>query len=151
MAISIARPFTSLRATLEIKHPEETAGRFGPQIQVDLEVIDDGEDGDHNGETFRDWFGLDANGNVKVGTRTWQLINAALGGNFGENCEAEDLNGRRFCAQVGTNEKGTHSKVLFDTIGPAPVKQKPRERAEVETNDLPYGTPNPPNFHDPVG
>jgi hypothetical protein len=121
MTIGIAKPFESLRAILAIEDAEEDSGQFGPQIKLTLEVTADGQDGEHNGIVFTDWLSLDEHsGNVKPRSKAWQVIEAILG-EVPANLEAEDLLGGRFAAQVGLNKKKTHSKVVHDTIGPAPT------------------------------
>jgi hypothetical protein len=144
MTIGIAKPFESLRAVLKIQDAEEDSGQFGPQIKLTLEVVSDGQDGEHNGIVFTDWLSLDEHsGNVKPRSKAWQVIEAVLG-EVPANLEAEDLLGGRFAAQVGLNKKKTHSKVVRDTISPAPRKKatKPEKDDEVvaseEFDDLPF-------------
>ena len=143
MTIGIAKPFESLRAILAIEDAEEDSGQFGPQIKVALKVVSDGMDGEHDGVVFTDWLSLDEKtGNVKPRSKAWQVIEAILG-EVPANLEAEDLLGGRFAAQVGLNKKKTHSKVVHDTISPAPRKREARkpgpEVDEDDFDDIPFG------------
>jgi len=144
MTIGIAKPFESLRAVLKIQDAEVDSGQFGPQIKLTLEVVSDGQDGQHIGIVFTDWLSLDEHsGNIKPRSKAWQVVEAVLG-DVPRNLEAEDLIGGSFAAQVGLNGKKTHSKVKHDTISPAPRKkadkQEPEKGIAVDESefDLPF-------------
>jgi hypothetical protein len=121
--VEIASPFVSMRAVLEITDAKFDEGDFGPQIRADLEVVGDGVDGENNGITFSDWFGFGKQQTEKPRimprTKAHQLLTATLG-DVGGRFNINDLVGQRFAAQVGLNKAKTHSKVVHDTIGPAP-------------------------------
>jgi hypothetical protein len=144
MTIEIAKPFESLRAVLVIEDAEEDSGQFGPQIKLTLKVDSDGQDSAHDGAVFTDWLSLDENtGNVKPRSKAWQVIEAVLG-EVPAGLETEDLVGGTFAAQVGLNKKKTHSKVVHDTISPAPRMKaaKPEPDPEVDESDfdgIPFG------------
>jgi hypothetical protein len=144
VTIGIAKPFESLRAVLEIEDAGEDSGQFGPQIKLTLRVDSDGQDGTHDGAVFTDWLSLDEHsGDVKPRSKAWQVIEAVLG-DVPVGLEVEDLVGGKFAAQVGLNKKKTHSKVVHDTISPAPRKKaaKPELDPEVdesEFDDIPFG------------
>jgi hypothetical protein len=145
VTIGIAKPFESLRAVLEIQDAEEDSGQFGPQIKVSLRVVSDGMGGKFDGAIFTDWLSLDEHsGNIKSRSKAWQVVEAVLG-DVPRGLEAEDLIGGKFSAQVGLNKKKTHSKVVHDTISPAPRNRADKERSEKdvavdesEFDDLPF-------------
>jgi hypothetical protein len=122
--VEIASPFVSMRAVLEVTDAKFDEGDFGPQIRADLEVVDDGAGGEHNGVTFSDWFGFGRQQTDKPRimprSKADQLVRATLG-EVGGRFKIKDLAGQRFAAQVGLNKAKSHSKVIHDTIGPAPV------------------------------
>jgi hypothetical protein len=130
MTIGIAKPFESLRAVLEIEDAEEDSGQFGPQIKLTLKVDSDGQDGTHDGAVFTDWLSLDEHsGDVKPRSKAWQVIEAVLG-EVPIGLEVDDLVSGKFAAQVGLNKKKTHSKVVHDTISPAPRKNTEKQEPE---------------------
>jgi hypothetical protein len=122
--VEIASPFTSMRAVLEVEDAKFDEGDFGPQIRADMSVVDDGQGGEHNGITFSDWFGFGKQQTDKPRimprSKAHQLLAATLG-DVGGRFSISDLVGQRFAAQVGLNKARSHSKVVHDTIGPAPV------------------------------
>jgi hypothetical protein len=68
-------------------------------------------------------------------SKAHQLLTATLG-DVGGRFNLKDLAGQRFAAQVGLNKARSHSKVVHDTIGPAPVaRAKDDDGADVD--DLP--------------
>src|SRR5829696_98116 len=143
MTIGIAKPFESLRAVLEIEDAEEDSGQFGPQIKLTLKVDSDGQDGTHDGAVFSDWLSLDEHsGNIKPRSKAWQVVEAVLD-EVPTGLEVDDLVGGKFAAQVGLNKKKTHSKVVHDTISPAPRKKEARkldpEVDEDDFDDIPFG------------
>jgi hypothetical protein len=124
--VEIASPFTSMRAVLEVEDAKFDEGDFGPQIRADVRVVDDGKDGENNGITFSDWFGFGKQQTDKPRimprSKAHQLLTATLG-DVGGRFSITDLVGQRFAAQVGLNKARSHSKVVHDTIGPAPAQR----------------------------
>jgi hypothetical protein len=124
MQVEIASPFTSMRAVLEVEDAKFDEGDFGPQIWADMSVVDDGQGGENNGITFSDWFGFGRQQTDKPRimprSKAHQLLMATLG-EVGGRFNIQDLVGQRFAAQVGLNKARSHSKVVDDTIGRAPV------------------------------
>jgi hypothetical protein len=141
--VEIASPFTSMRAVLEIEDAKFDEGDFGPQIRADMSVVDDGQDGENNGITFSDWFGFGKQqsdkSRIMPRSKAHQLLTATLG-EVGGRFNIQDLVGKRFAAQVGLNKAKSHSKVVHDTIGPAPA-QRVKYGAEsddgADVDDLP--------------
>jgi hypothetical protein len=140
MQVDIASPFTSMRAVLEIEDVKFDEGDFGPQIRADLTVVDDGQDGENNGITFSDWFGFGKHQTEKPRimprSKAHQLLTATLG-DVGGRFDLKELVGQRFAAQVGLNKARSHSKVVHDTIGPAPAVRVKDEDDGAEVDDLP--------------
>jgi hypothetical protein len=139
MQVEIASPFTGMRVILEVEDAKFDVGDYGPQIWADMSVVDDGQDGEHNGITFSDWFGFGKQQTDKPRimprSKAHQLLMATLG-DVGGRFNIQELVGKRFAAQVGLNKAKSHSKVVHDTIGPAPVgRAKEGDGPEVE--DLP--------------
>src|SRR5215218_4400969 len=124
MQVEIASPFTSMRAVLKVEDAKFDEGRLRPQIRADLSVVDDGQDGENNGITFSDWFGFGKQQTDKPRimprSKAHQLLAATLG-DVGGRFNIQELAGQRFAAQVGLNKARSHSKVVHDTIGPAPA------------------------------
>ena len=137
--VEIASPFVSMRAVLEVTDAKFDEGDFGPQIRADLQVVDDGVGGEHNGITFSDWFGFGKQQTEKPRimprSKGDQLVKATLGEVHGR-FTIKDLIGQRFAAQVGLNKAKSHSKVVHDTIGPAPVVRA-NDNTEDDDVDLP--------------
>ena len=140
MQVEIASPFTSMRAVLEVEDAKFDEGDFGPQIRANLTVVDDGQDGEHNGITFSDWFGFGKQQTDKPRimprSKAHQLLMATLG-EVGGRFNINDLVGQRFAAQVGLNKARSHSKVVHDTIGPAPVVRANDSTEDDDDVDLP--------------
>jgi hypothetical protein len=124
MQVEIASPFTSMRAVLEVEDAKFDEGDYGPQIRADMSVVDDGQGGENNGITFSDWFGFGKQQTdrprIMPRSKAHQLLTATLG-EVGGRFNIQDLVGQRFAAQVGLNKARSHSKVVHDTIGRAPV------------------------------
>jgi hypothetical protein len=137
--VEIASPFTSMRAVLEIEDAKFDEGDFGPQIRADVRVVDDGQGGENNGITFSDWFGFGKQQTDKPRimprSKAHQLLMATLG-EVGGRFNIEDLVGQRFAAQVGLNKARSHSKVVHDTIGPAPVVRAKDDDGAADVDDL---------------
>jgi hypothetical protein len=143
MQVDIASPFTSMRAVLEIEDAKFDEGDFGPQIRADLTVVDDGQDGENNGITLSDWFGFGKQQTDKPRimprSKAHQLLAATLG-DVGGRFDLRELVGQRFAAQVGLNKAKSYSKVVHDTIGPAPAvraKEDSQDDGGDNVDDLP--------------
>jgi hypothetical protein len=138
-SIEIASPFTSMRAVLEVEDAKFDEGDFGPQIRADMTVVDDGADGENIGITFSDWFGFGKQQTDKPRimprSKAHQLLTATLG-EVGGRFNIKDLVGQRFAAQVGLNKARSHSKVVHDTIGPAPVVRAKDDDGDADVDDL---------------
>src|SRR5215216_4801550 len=136
--VDIATPFTSMRAVLDVEDSKFDQGDYGPQIRADLSVVDDGQDGENNGITFSDWFGFGKQQTDKPRimprSKAHQLLAATLG-DVGGRFNIQELAGQRFAAQVGLNKARSHSKVVHDTIGPAPVVRASQDDS-VEADDI---------------
>jgi hypothetical protein len=122
--VDFAAPFQSMQAVLEITHAELEHGDYGPQIRVDLEVVKDGKDGEDDGARFMDWFGFGKQQNpekprISPRSKAGQLIRVTVGEPKG-SLKVSKLVGHHFRAQVGLNKAGTYSKVVSDTLMPAP-------------------------------
>jgi hypothetical protein len=101
-----------------------------------------------NGETFSEWFSFLATGEIGPKTKTGQMLTAALGDSAkAETLEelAEKLVGKMFAAQIGTSKDGQYSRVVHDTIAPAParlVEQGGNKNDEAEDDpewdDIPF-------------
>lgn len=144
-------PITAMRAVLKIEEAEvvdskfaDQKGRDQKQFATELKVLAGAKERD--GETFSEWFSFLATGEIGPKTKTGQVLSAALGDNAqAETLEelAEKLVGKTFSAQVGTSKDGQYSRVVHDTIAPAPVrgveengKDEPDE--DPEWNDIPF-------------
>ena len=122
--VDFASPFTSMQAVLEVQSVELEHGDFGPQLRVYLKVIDDGKAGNENGITFMDWFGLGGQQDpekprISPRSKAGQLVRVTIGEPKG-SLKLSKIAGHRFRAQVGLNKAGTYSKVVSDTLMPAP-------------------------------
>jgi hypothetical protein len=149
--VDFASPFTSIQAILEIVDAVLEHGDYGPQIRVDLEVIEDGKDGDDNGARFMDWFGFGKQQNpdkprISPRSKAGQLIRVTVGEPKG-SLKISKLVGHRFRAQVGLNKAATYSKVVSDTLMPAPKadadEDEDLEGIDVEGIDM-GSDPEPP-------
>ena len=121
-------PITAMRAVLKVEAAEvvdskftDQKGREQKQFATELKVLSGG--GERNGEIFSEWFSFLASGEIGPKTKTGQILTAALG----ENSRADTLDelanklvGKTFAAQIGTSKDGEYSRVVHDTIGPAP-------------------------------
>jgi hypothetical protein len=153
--VDFASPFQSLQAVLEIVDAELEHGDYGPQIRVDLEVVSDGKDGSENGTRFMDWFGFGKQQNpdkprISPRSKAGQLVRVTVGEPMG-SLKLSKLVGHRFRAQVGLNKAGTYSKVVSDTLMPAPKdaadEDEDLEGIDVEDLDM-SRDPEPPDFSD---
>jgi len=152
--VDFAAPFQSMQAVLEIVDAElELDGEYGPQIRVDLEVVNDGKDGSDNGSRFMDWFGFGKQQNpdkprISPRAKAGQLIRVTIGEPKGP-LKISKLVRHRFRAQVGLNKAGTYSKVVSDTLMPAPKnagdEDEDLEGIDVEGLDMSHD-PEPPDL-----
>jgi hypothetical protein len=154
--VDFAAPFTSMQAVLEIVDVKLENGDYGTQIRCDLQVVDDGQDGAENGTTFMDWFGFGKQQNpdkprISPRSKAGQLIRVTIGEPKG-SLKISKLIGHRFRAQVGLNKAGTYSKVVSDTLMPAPKAGAFDEDLEgIGIEDLDTGdseAPEAPDFSD---
>jgi hypothetical protein len=128
VGVTQSEPITAMRAVLKVEAAEvvdskftDQKGREQKQFATELKVLSGA--GERNGETFSEWFSFLASGEIGPKTKTGQMLTAALG----ENAQAETLDelarkliGKTFAAQIGTSKDGQYSRVVHDTIAPAP-------------------------------
>jgi hypothetical protein len=141
-------PLTAMRAVVLIEDCEVVDSRFRDsrdralkQFAVMLKVMSGA--GDRDGEMIREWLSFPANGEIGRNTKCGLVVTSALG----ENVRAETLEelagmlvGKRFVCQIGTSRDGKHSRVVHDTIGPAPGRDD-RDGSEGEEDfddDIPW-------------
>jgi hypothetical protein len=140
-------PLTAMRAEVRIEECEVAESRFRDsrdrvqkQFAVTLKVLSGA--GDRDGEKIREWLAFVASGAIGRGTKCGQVLTAALG----EDVRAETLEelagmlvGKRFVCQIGTSRDGKHSRVVHDTVGPAPGRDD-RDGSEGEEvfDDIPW-------------
>jgi hypothetical protein len=144
-----------MQAVLEIVDAElELDGDYGPQIRCELKVISDGKDGEENGTVFTDWFGFGKQQNpdkprISPRAKAGQLVRVTTGEPKGP-LKVSKLVGHQFRAQVGLNKAGTYSKVVSDTLMPAPrddTDESDLEGIGVEEIDMSHD-PEAPDFSD---
>jgi hypothetical protein len=148
VGVTQVEPITAMRAVLKIESAKvvdskyaDQKGREQKQFATELRVLSGTEE--RNGETFSEWFSFLATGEIGPKTKTGQMLSAALGDNaWAETLEqlAEKLVGKTFAAQIGTSKDGQYSRVVHDTIGPAPVQaaEDRGEDSEKDLDDLPW-------------
>src|SRR5215204_4929118 len=114
---------------VRIKNAEEVSGQFGPQLRLDLVVID----GPYQGFEFPDWLKLNVDEEtgepyVKEGGKAWEVLVAVLGEQDAEEpLEASELKGLTLTARASLRGKAKRNNGLeFGSIGPyiAPKKRK---------------------------
>ena len=143
-------PLTAMRAVVRIEDCEVVDSRFRDsrdraqkQFALALRVLSGG--GDRDGEMIREWLSFPANGEIGRNTKCGQVLTAALG----ENIRAETLEelasmlvGKRFVCQIGTSRDGKHSRVVHDTIGPAPERNERNDgdegKGQEDIDDIPW-------------
>jgi hypothetical protein len=143
VGVTQVEPITAMRAVLKIEAAEVVASKFTDQkgreqkqFATELNVLSGA--GERNGETFSEWFSFLATGEIGPKTKTGQMLTAALGDSAtAETLEelAEKLVGKMFEAQIGTSKDGQYSRVVHDTIAPAPagiVDQGSKKNDEAE-------------------
>jgi hypothetical protein len=153
VGVTQVEPITAMRAVLRIEAAEVVASKFTDQkgreqkqFATELSVLSGA--GGRNGETFSEWFSFLATGESGPKTKIGQMLTAALGDSAkAETLEelAEKLVGKMFAAQIGTSKDGQYSRVVHDTIAPAParaVEQGGNGSGEAEDDpaldDLPF-------------
>jgi hypothetical protein len=143
-------PLTAMRAEVRIEESEvadsmfrDSRDRPQKQFAVTLKVLSGA--GDRDGEKIREWLSCPADGEIGRNTKCGQVLAATLGENVrAETLEelAEMLVGGRFVCQVGTSRDGKHSRLLHDSIGPAPRRDEGNDRDEGEgeedIDDIPW-------------
>ena len=140
-------PLTAMRAEVRIEECEVADSRFRDsrdraqkQFALALKVLSGA--GDRDGEMIREWLSFPATGEIGRNTKCGQVLTATLG----ENVRAETLEelagmlvGKRFVCQIGTSRDGNHSRVVHDTIGPAPGRDDRDEgEGEEDVDDIPW-------------
>ena len=146
------QPVTAMRAVLKIEEAEVVDSQFNDskeraqkQFACTLRVVSGA--GERDGETFSEWFSFLATGEIGPKTKTGQVLTATLG----EDASAETLDelaarliGKTFAARIGTSKGGQYSRVVHDTIGPAPhatrddVKDHAEGGAEQAFGSIPF-------------
>jgi hypothetical protein len=128
VGVTQTEPITAMRAVIKVEAAEvvdskftDQKGREQKQFATELKVLSGA--GERDGETFSEWFSFLASGEIGPKTKTGQMLTAALG----DNAQAETLDelankliGKRFAAQISTSKDGQYSRVVHDTIAPAP-------------------------------
>ena len=130
VGVTQVEPITAMRAVLKIEAAEVVASKFTDQkgreqkqFATELGVLSGA--GERDGESFSEWFSFLATGEIGPKTKTGQILMAALGDNAkAETLEelGEKLVGKMFAAQIGTSRDGQYSRVVHDTIAPAPAR-----------------------------
>src|SRR5215211_557124 len=147
VGVTNIEPITAMRVVLKVEAAEvvdskftDQKGREQKQFATALKVLSGA--GERDGETFSEWFSFLATGEIGPKTKTGQMLSATLG----ENARAETLEelasklvGKTFAAQIGTSKDGQYSRVVHDTIGPAPVEaiEDRGEDCEEDFDDIP--------------
>jgi hypothetical protein len=126
VGVTQVEPITAMRAVLKIEAAEVVASKFTDQkgreqkqFATELSVLSGA------GETISEWFSFLATGEIGPKTKTGQMLTATLGDSAkAETLEelAEKLVGKMFVAQIGTSKDGQYSRVVHDTIAPAPAR-----------------------------
>jgi hypothetical protein len=140
-------PLTATRAVVRFEDCEVAESKFRDsrdreqkQFAGSLKVLNGA--GERNGEVIREWLSFPATGEIGRNTKCGQVVTAALG----ENVRAETLEeladmlvGKRFVCEIGTSRDGKHSRVVHDTIGPAPGRdERDGSVGEEDIDDLPW-------------
>lgn len=153
MAIEIEehQPLQSPRALLQPRHIELQESRFRdsqerPQVGffTTFRVLKGA--GARDGEEFKqyiniayskDWDNLKLRPNTLAG----QIVLAALKNELNEDDGAEELAerliGKLFVAAIGTNKSGEYSRVVHDTVSPAPEPKKAPEPRKLHQEQKP--------------
>ncbi len=146
VGVKSAEPITATRAVIEIEDAEVVDSQYKDrherkqkQFACTLKVLSGA--GERDGETFNEWFSFLATGEIGKKTKTGQVLTAALGeGVETETLEelAQKLVGKTFAGQIGTSKDGQYSRIVHDTIGPAPSSGRSQEEqsGEAASDDL---------------
>jgi len=129
---------------VRIKNAEQVSGQFGPQIKLDLTVID----GRFAGYEFNDWLKLHEDEEtgevyVKEGGKAWEVLAAVLGEAGAEEFEnVFELVGETLTARASLRGKAKKNNGLeFGSIGPyIPPKKRKANQMNIEeeiADDLP--------------
>ena len=138
-------PLTATRAVVRFEDCEVTESRFRDsrdrelkQFAGTLKVLSGA--GERDGEKIREWFSFPATGEIGRNTKCGQVLTASLG----EDAQAETVEelaamlvGKSFACQIGRSRDGKHSRVVHDTIGPAPGRDD-RDEGEEDLHDIPW-------------
>ena len=119
-----------------ITYSEQVKGQFGPQIELDLDVIN----GKFAGFQFKDWLKLHADDEtgevyVKEGGKAWEVLCATLGEAGAEDFEeASELKGTTLTARASLRGKAKKNNGLeFGSIGPyIPPKKRKKAQKDLE-------------------
>jgi len=107
---------------------------YGPQLALKVKVIG----GEHDGHTFMDYSSRDeTTGNIREGTKAWQIFRAALGPNFhmNEDVDEQNLVGEQIIARITKTKSSSRNKLEFGTIGPV-RRKKPKPQATPEPGEV---------------
>jgi hypothetical protein len=138
-----------LKAVLEVVsveeqlEPEEKTAKDGstftaePNVNLELLVVDDGEDGEHDGEKFFDRFKLkeeDGVWTVREGTKLGNLVEILYGGEFFEDEDMdfnpEDLNGFQFVATVKPRKNPKTNNVYGSMVDYESIREYKKKKAK---------------------
>lgn len=138
VGVTMPEPLTAMRAILKVEHAEvvdskftDQKGREQKQFATELKVLSGA--GERDGETFSEWFSFLSTGEISPKTKTGQMLRAALGtGARAETLDelANKLIGKTFSAQTGVSKDGQYSRVVHDTIAPAPAESAEGDDSE---------------------
>lgn len=153
VGVTPPNPITAMRAVIRIESSELADSKFKdskdrPQKQFACELKAISGAGERDGERFLEWFSFPADGNISPGTKTGQVLAAALGEDAtADTLEAlaEKLVGKTFAAQIGTSNDGEHPRVKHDTISAATVGDSSDGGSSDEDDsdeDSPDGSPD---------
>jgi hypothetical protein len=123
------------RYVLEVVEAEPM-NEYGPQLKLRLRVAE----GEHEGFDFIDYPNRGAEDGIKVGTKSWDVFEAALDARLApdEELDTEDLIGKRFEAMVSVKKTGKGNRTEHGTIGPyCPKKTDFNEGPKTEEPDDP--------------
>jgi hypothetical protein len=113
------------RYVLEVVEAEPV-NEFGPQLRLRLRIAE----GEHKGFEFVDYPNRGAKDGVKVGTKAWDIFEAALNRRLSpdEELDTDDLVGKTFQAMVSVKKTGKGNRTEHGTIGPyRPERASPKD------------------------
>ena len=120
-----------------IADAQEVMGQFGPQYELDLDVIN----GEFKGYPFKDWLKLHRDEEtgetyIKEGGKCWEVLAAVFGETGAEEFEdVSELVGEKLTARASLRGKAKKNNGLeFGSIGPyiAPKKRKANQKKAEE-------------------